>query len=59
MPWQALNIQAKAGEIKEGYIADFIIIDTNIESCGKISETKVLANIVDGKVRYIRNSNSQ
>ena len=42
------------GKIKEGFVADIVILDRNLLACAEdeIPSTKVLFTIVDGKVKY-------
>ena len=43
------------GKIKEGFVADIVILDRNLLTCAEdeIPSTKVLFTIVDGKVKYL------
>ncbi len=44
------------GMIKEGYLADFVILSENLVNCSdeKILDTKVLSTFVDGQLKYNR-----
>lgn len=42
------------GKIEKGYVADIVILDTNLLTCNEadIPKTKVLYTLVDGQVKY-------
>lgn len=43
------------GKIEKGYVADIVILDTNLLTCNEadIPKTKVLYTLVDGQVKYV------
>lgn len=52
----SVNMENKLGQLKAGYLADFVVLDKNLlgMSPNQIKEVKVLQTVVDGKTVYKR-----